>query len=138
MTSAAPSHPTHTEKKLLAPSTMAQSHIPHLSEPLKLGDLTLKNRNIMAPLTRNRCTPTNVPNDIVLEHYVQRARGGAGLIINEGTLISPQGTEWPHAPGIWSEDHVLAWKKVTDAVHEAGSYMFCQVGRVVCVFSISD
>lgn len=62
-----------------------------------------------------------------LEYYDQRARGGCGLILTEGTLISQQGTEWPYAPGIWSEDHVVAWRKVTDAVHAAGSLIFCQV-----------
>ncbi|KIP04657.1 hypothetical protein PHLGIDRAFT_109236 [Phlebiopsis gigantea 11061_1 CR5-6] len=109
------------------------SQVPFLSQPLALGDLTLKNRNIMASLTRNRNVPTNVPNDIVKEYYVQRARGGASLILSEGTLVAQQGTEWPHAPGIWSEEQVAAWRKITDAVHEAGAYMFCQlwhVGRV--------
>lgn len=90
----------------------------------------------MASLTRNRAVPTNVPiHDSVREYYVQRARGGAGLILAEGTLIEPQGTEWPHAPGIWSEEHVRAWKKITDGVHEAGTYMFCQV-RLTVVFPI--
>lgn len=82
----------------------------------------------MASLTRNRNVPTNVPNDVVLEYYVQRAKGGCALILTEGTLISQQGTEWPNAPGIWSEEQVQAWKKVTDAVHDAGALMFCQVG----------
>ena len=82
----------------------------------------------MASLTRNRAAPTNVPvHDAVREYYVQRARGGAGLILTEGVIIEQQGTEWPNAPGIWNEEHVQAWKKVTDAVHEAGSYIFCQV-----------
>ena len=103
------------------------SKVPFLSRPLTLGDLTLRNRNVMASLTRNRNLPTNVPNDVVKEYYAQRARGGASLILTEGTLISQQGTEWPHAPGIWNEEQVAAWKKVTGAVHEAGSYIFCQV-----------
>lgn len=81
----------------------------------------------MAAMTRNRNIPTNVPNDVVLEYYVQRAKGGCGLIMTEGTLIVQQGTEWPHAPGIWNEEQIQAWKKITDAVHEAGSHMFCQV-----------
>ena len=89
----------------------------------------------MASLTRNRNVPTNVPNDVVLEYYVQRAKGGAGLILSEGTLVSQQGLEWPHAPGIWNDEQVAAWKKITDAVHEAGSYMFCQVRWAVVVCS---
>lgn len=100
---------------------------PHILSPLKLGDLNLRNRVVMASLTRNRSAPDTVPNDYNLEYYTQRAQGGAGLILSEGTLIAPQGTEWPYAPGIWSEDHVSGWKKVTDNVHQAGALMFCQV-----------
>jgi len=81
---------------------------PHLSSPLRVGDLTIRNRNVMASLTRNRSVPTNVPGDIVLKHYTQRARGGVGLILSEAILIVQQGTEWANAPGIWSEDHVDA------------------------------
>ncbi|GJE84577.1 alkene reductase [Phanerochaete sordida] len=109
------------------------NHVPHLSEPLQLGDLTLRNRNIVASALRNRSVPTNVPNDLNLEYYVQRAKGGAGLIMTEGTLVSQQGTEWPHNPGIWSEEQVAGWKKITEAVHAHGTHMFCQLwhtGRV--------
>lgn len=109
------------------------SQMPHISEPLALGDLHIRNRNVMASLTRNRSVPTTIPNDANLEYYTQRAKGGCGLIMSEGTLISPQGTEWPNAPGIWSEEHAQAWKRITDSVHEAGALMFCQlwhVGRV--------
>jgi 2,4-dienoyl-CoA reductase-like NADH-dependent reductase (Old Yellow Enzyme family) len=66
-------------------------------------------------------------------YYKQRAEGRCGLILNEGTLICQQGTEWPHAPGIWSEEQVQGWKAVTDAVHGEGGVIFCQlwhVGRV--------
>lgn len=86
----------------------SQSPKPYLSSPLKLGDLTIRNRNVMSSLTRNRCIPTNVPGDIVLKHYTQRARGGAGLILSEAILVSQQGTEWANAPGIWSDEHVDA------------------------------
>lgn len=102
-------------------------HCQYLSEPLQLGDLTLRNRNIMASCVRNRSVPINVPNDLNLEYYVQRAKGGAGLIMTEGTLVSPQGTEWPYNPGIWSEEQVEGWKKIVDAVHANGVHMFCQV-----------
>jgi 2,4-dienoyl-CoA reductase-like NADH-dependent reductase (Old Yellow Enzyme family) len=64
---------------------------------------------------------------------VQRAEGGAGLLLSEAVLVSPQGTEWPHAPGIWSDEQVEGWKKVTNAVHERGSHIFAQlwhIGRV--------
>jgi 2,4-dienoyl-CoA reductase-like NADH-dependent reductase (Old Yellow Enzyme family) len=61
------------------------------------------------------------------EYYRQRAQGGAGLIFTESTLITRQGSEWPHAPGIWSEEQIDAWKKVTDAVHGEGGHIFTQL-----------
>lgn len=108
------------------------SKYPHLSSSLKLDTLILKNRVFLAALTRDR----NVaglcePDALNVEYYRQRST--AGLIFSEGILISPQGTEWTHAPGLWSPRQVSAWKKVTDAVHEEGSVMFAQlwhVGRV--------
>lgn len=81
----------------------------------------------MASLTRNRSIPTNIPNEYNLEYYTQRAKGGAALILTEGTLVSQMGTEWPNAPGIWSDEHVAGWKKITDSVHDAGALIFCQV-----------
>ncbi|KII91231.1 hypothetical protein PLICRDRAFT_156167 [Plicaturopsis crispa FD-325 SS-3] len=112
---------------------MSTSSTAPLFNPLKLGPLTLQNRIVMSALTRNRSVPTNVPNALNLEYYIQRAKGGAGLITSEGTLISSQGTEWQHAPGIWSKEQVAGWKKITDGVHAAGSLIYCQlwhVGRV--------
>jgi len=67
------------------------------------------------------------------EYYVQRVQGGAGLIVTEGILITRQGTEWPHAPGIWDKTHISGWKNITDAVHNAGGKIYAQlwhVGRV--------
>ncbi|KAF5363228.1 hypothetical protein D9758_008381 [Tetrapyrgos nigripes] len=104
-----------------------------LFTPLQLGPITLRNRFFMAALTRDRNVPTNVPTDLVAEHYRQRAEGGAGLIVTETTLISQQGTPWPHTPGIWSEEQISAWKKVTNAVHEEGARIYSQilhVGRI--------
>ncbi|KAF5346008.1 hypothetical protein D9758_013870 [Tetrapyrgos nigripes] len=104
-----------------------------LLTPLRLGPLRLRNKFLMSALTRDRCYPTNVPTDMMVEYYRQRAKGGASLIVSEGILIERQGTEWPHAPGIWSEEHIAAWKKITDAVHKEGAYMYAQlwhVGRV--------
>lgn len=108
-------------------TTMSAPSMPHLSAPLKIGDLTMRNRNVMASLTRNRSVPDTVPNEYNLEYYAQRAKGGVGLLMSEGTLVSRQGTEWPVAPGIWSEDHVAGWRKVTNSVHQAGALIFCQV-----------
>lgn len=102
-----------------------------LFEPLKLGDIELPNRVIMAPLTRCRAGEGRVPNDLMVKYYTQRA--GAGLILSEATSVDPMGVGYPDTPGIWSDEQVAGWKKVTDAVHEKGGRMFLQlwhVGRI--------
>ncbi|KAL0579838.1 hypothetical protein V5O48_002146 [Marasmius crinis-equi] len=106
------------------------SGVTPLFQPLQLGAYTLKNRVIMSAMTRNRSVPDTVPNDVNVEYYRQRARGGAGLIISEGTLVSHQGVEWAYAPGISTQEHVEGWKKVTDAVHEEGGLIFAQLWHV--------
>jgi N-ethylmaleimide reductase len=111
--------------------TSAKESKPNLFSPIELGNLKLPNRIIMAPLTRNRAAEGNVPQAINVEYYRQRA--SAGLIISEGSQISPQGLGYPGTPGIHSEAQVEGWKKVTDAVHKAGGKIFCQlwhVGRI--------
>ncbi|TFK22453.1 flavo protein NADH-dependent oxidoreductase [Coprinopsis marcescibilis] len=108
------------------------SSVGSLFQPLKVGSITIRNRIQMSALTRNRATNT-VPTDLMKEYYVQRARGGAGLIVSEGTLITRQGTEWENAPGIWSPEQVAGWKKITDAVHAEGTHIYAQLwhtGRV--------
>ncbi|MGH1351867.1 MAG: alkene reductase [Methyloligellaceae bacterium] len=103
-----------------------------LLAPLVMGDVTLKNRVIMAPLTRMRAKlPGFSPYELTAEYYSQRA--GAGLIISEASQISQQGQGYPATPGIYSEEQIAGWKLVTDAVHNAGGTMFMQlwhVGRV--------
>jgi N-ethylmaleimide reductase len=102
-----------------------------LFSPTKLGPLALKNHLVMSPLTRNRATG-NVPNDLMVEYYRQRAQS-AGLIITEGTSTSPNGLGYPRIPGIFSAAQVAGWKKVTDAVHAAGTKIFIQfmhTGRI--------
>jgi N-ethylmaleimide reductase len=103
-----------------------------LLKPIELGPLTLENRVVMAPLTRMRATsPGDVPNDLMRDYYRQRA--GAGLVVSEGTQISPQGKGYMDTPGIHSAEQVAGWRRVTDAVHEAGGVMAAQlwhVGRV--------
>lgn len=96
----------------------------------KLGKIELKNRVVMAPMTRSRC-PGNTPGDIVAKYYSQRAE--AGLIITEGTSPSPNGLGYPRIPALFSPQHVKDWRKVTDAVHRAGGRIFVQLmhtGRV--------
>ena len=102
-----------------------------LFEPLQLGALRLPNRIIMAPLTRCRAGAGRVPTEQTAEYYVQRA--SAGLILSEATAVDPLGVGYPDTPGIWSEDQVAGWRKVTAALHAAGGRIFLQlwhVGRV--------
>ncbi len=98
----------------------------HLLAPVRLGALELKNRVIMAPLTRCRCdNPGYVPTAMMARYYAQRA--SAGLIVSEGTIVSPQGRGYPFTPGIWSAEQVAGWRLVTDAVHEQGGLIVCQL-----------
>lgn len=102
-----------------------------LFSPTKLGDVEILNRIIMAPMTRNRAGEGNVPQDLNVEYYRQRA--SAGLIITEASQVSPQGVGYPATPGIHSDDQVQGWRKVTDAVHKKGGHIFIQlwhVGRI--------
>jgi 2,4-dienoyl-CoA reductase-like NADH-dependent reductase (Old Yellow Enzyme family) len=102
-----------------------------LFDPIQIGDLTLPNRVIMAPLTRQRAGEARLPNALMAKYYAERA--SAGLIISEATSVTPQGVGYAETPGIWSEEQVQGWKIVTDAVHAAGGRIFLQlwhVGRV--------
>ena len=97
-----------------------------LLTPVQLGALSLKNRVVMAPLTRCRAdNPETVPTPLMVRYYAQRA--SAGLIISEGTIVSPQGRGYPYTPGIWSEAQVAGWRRVTEAVHQAGGLIVCQL-----------
>lgn len=127
----------------ILPTTLKLYHLPSVfnvqtskMEEMKLfaeyqlGPLTLKNRIVMAPMTRSRAIE-NIPNDLMIRYYRQRA--GAGLIVTEGTAPSPNGLGYPRIPGAFSEDQVEGWQKITDAVHEKGAKIFLQlmhVGRV--------
>jgi 2,4-dienoyl-CoA reductase-like NADH-dependent reductase (Old Yellow Enzyme family) len=105
--------------------------MPTLFDPLRIGDLTLPNRIIMAPLTRSRAGDERVPNALMAKYYAERA--SAGLILTEATSVTPQGLGYAATPGIWSQEQVEGWKLVTDAVHAAGGRIFLQlwhVGRV--------
>ena len=99
-----------------------------LFEPLKVGTLTLPNRIIMAPLTRLRGTVDHLPTPIMVEYYRQRA--SAGMIITEGTPVSPLGVGYAQVPGIWSAEQTELWKPVTAAVHEAGGRILAQIWHV--------
>ena len=103
-----------------------------LFQPFQLGDLTLPNRIVMAPLTRNRATHgTDAPNELAATYYRQRA--AAGLIISEATQVSQQGQGYIWTPGLYSEAQVQGWREVTSAVHAANGHIFAQmwhVGRI--------
>jgi 2,4-dienoyl-CoA reductase-like NADH-dependent reductase (Old Yellow Enzyme family) len=105
--------------------------MPTLFEPLQAGALQLRNRIVMAPLTRCRAEAERVPGELMVEYYRQRAN--AGLIISEATSVTPMGVGYPDTPGIWSDAQVEGWKKVTDAVHAEGGLIVMQlwhVGRI--------
>ncbi|MEB3237769.1 MAG: alkene reductase [Candidatus Sericytochromatia bacterium] len=105
--------------------------VAQLFSPLRLGDLTLPNRIVMAPLTRCRAGEGRVPTPLMRDYYVQRA--SAGLILAEATAVTPMGVGYPDTPGIWSEAQVQGWQAITRAVHEAGGRIMLQlwhVGRI--------
>ncbi|WP_224370143.1 alkene reductase [Hyalangium versicolor] len=101
---------------------------PSLFKPLRLGSLELQNRMVMAPMTRSRALEGNVPNPLAVTYYVQRA--SAGLLITEATQVSSQGVGYIRTPGIHSPEQVAGWKKIVDAVHEAGGKIFAQLWHV--------
>lgn len=103
----------------------------NLFSPVKLGSISLSNRMVMAPLTRNRAGEGGVPQPLNATYYEQRA--SAGLIITEATPISPMAHGYPALPGIYTDAQITGWKKVTDAVHAKGGKIVLQlwhVGRI--------
>jgi len=106
--------------------------MPTLFDPITIGDLTLKNRIVMAPLTRARAIGgARVPNALMAKYYEQRST--AGLILSDATSVTPQGVGYADTPGLWSDEQVEGWKQVTAAVHAAGGVIFAQlwhVGRI--------
>jgi N-ethylmaleimide reductase len=102
-----------------------------LFDPIRIGDLDLANRIVMAPLTRNRAAHGQVPSELAVEYYRQRA--SAGLIITEASQVSPEGQGYVDTPGMYSAEQVTGWRRVTDAVHAEGGRIAVQlwhVGRI--------
>ena len=102
-----------------------------LFTPLTMGPITIPNRIVMAPLTRNRAGTGNVPTDLNASYYAQRAT--AGLVISKASPVSPQGHGYPATPGIHDESQVTGWRKVPRAVHARDGHIFLQlwhVGRI--------
>lgn len=105
--------------------------MPTLHDPLQAGAFALRNRVIMAPLTRSRAGDVRVPNPLMAEYYGQRA--GAGMILSEATSVTPMGVGYAATPGLWSDAQVAGWRLVTEAVHRQGGLILAQlwhVGRI--------
>ncbi len=101
------------------------SDLSNLFSPVSLGDIHLRNRIVMAPLTRRRASATGVPSPSAVLYYAQRA--GAGLIVSEGACISPEGVGDRRLPGLWTEEQLVGWRDVTDAVHAQGGLIVAQL-----------
>jgi len=102
-----------------------------LFSSITVGDLTLANRMVMAPMTRNRANQDNAPHSLNVKYYQQRAK--AGLIITEASQVSAEGVGYPGTPGIYSDAQVAGWREITDAVHAEGGHIFLQLwycGRI--------
>jgi N-ethylmaleimide reductase len=98
-----------------------------LFTPAQIGPITLKHRVVMPPMSRLRAQPgTGIPSDLQREYYTQRASEG-GLIITEATAIAASARGYYHAPGLYADEHVVGWKRITDAVHAKGAYFFTQL-----------
>src|SRR4051812_44914100 len=114
-----------------APEPASHAQAADLFSPYQLGSIELRNRLVMAPMTRSRALDGNVPNPLATTYYTQRA--SAGLIITEATQVSPQGVGYVRTPGIHSAEQVAGWKQTTEAVHRAGGKIMLQlwhVGRI--------
>ena len=113
----------------MASSALPTDKAPALLSPFDLSGLELRNRVVLAPLTRGRSTVERVPTDLNLNYYAQRAEY-AGLIIVEGTTIdAAESNGWAQNAGIYTAEQVEAWKPIIDAVHERGSKIVCQLVR---------
>lgn len=98
-----------------------------LFKPLKVGRMELKHRIVMAPLTRFRAEESHTPSAEAIKYYEQRACVPGTLLITEASYISLEAGGMPKVPGIWNEDQIKAWKKITDAVHAKGSFIYIQL-----------
>ncbi|KAL5505001.1 hypothetical protein ACEPAH_7664 [Sanghuangporus vaninii] len=98
-----------------------------LFQPIRVGNLQLSHRIVLAPLTRTRADDAHVPTPVMVEYYAQRASVSGTLLISEGTFIAAKAGGLNNAPGIWSDAQVEGWKKVSDAVHAQGSYIYMQL-----------
>ena len=91
---------------------MSSSVVPTLFRPIKVGSMQLAHRVVLAPMTRVRADAAHVPTDLMVEYYKQRSSVPGTLLITEAAIIAPKAGGMPHAPGIWSDAQIAAWKKV--------------------------
>ncbi|THV01993.1 NADH:flavin oxidoreductase/NADH oxidase [Dendrothele bispora CBS 962.96] len=104
---------------------------PKLFQPIKVGNMTLNHRVILAPLTRIRTTPSEAPiPELVKEYYTQRASTPGTLLVSEGTIIASKAHGFPGGPGFWSDEQINGWKEIVDAVHAKGSFIFLQIAAL--------
>ena len=101
--------------------------MPSLSDPLQVGSSALSHRLVMAPMTRFRANKEHVHGNLAVKYYSQRASVPGTLIVTEATLISPRASGFANVPGVYNSAQIEAWKRVTKAVHEKGSYIWCQL-----------
>jgi len=99
-----------------------------LFSPYRMAGIGLRNRIVMAPMTRCRAVAGDVPGPLAVTYYIQRS--SAGMIITEGSQVSPQGVGFVHTPGIYSHEQVEGWKRITHAVHEKEGRIFLQLWHV--------
>ncbi|KAI9572320.1 hypothetical protein HD554DRAFT_2015787 [Boletus coccyginus] len=114
---------------------------PALFKPIKVGRLTLQHRVVLAPLTRFRVYASHVPGPQQASYYSQRGSAPGTLLIAEATVISHDAGGYPHVPGIYTDAQIQGWKRVTDAVHAKGSYIFLQLwalGRIAHVSFLEE
>ncbi|KAI0820031.1 NADH:flavin oxidoreductase/NADH oxidase [Trametes gibbosa] len=106
---------------------MSSSNVPALFQPIQVGDIKLAHRVVLSPLTRLRADSKHVHTDLGVEYYKQRSSVPGTLLVTEATYVAGQAGGMAHAPGIWNDTQVAAWKRITDAVHANGSYIFLQL-----------
>ncbi|KAF7362628.1 putative inactive dehydrogenase EasA [Mycena venus] len=112
-----------------------------LFQPALVGEVHLNHRVVYAPTTRFRADENHTPLPLVAEYYQQRASVPGTLLISEATFIAARAGGFKHAPGIWSDEQITAWKKVTDAVHAKGSYIYLQLwalGRAADIVVLAE
>ncbi|OCH84792.1 NADH:flavin oxidoreductase/NADH oxidase [Obba rivulosa] len=106
---------------------MSTEAAPKLFQPIQVGDIQLKHRVVLAPLTRFRADKSHTHGDLAVEYYSQRGSTPGTLLISEGAFISAKAGGYSNVPGLWTDAQLAAWKKVTDAVHAKGSYIYAQL-----------